>query len=249
MTNYSIVRILIVSVSLVLCGCEDSGELPTGSIDNQRDAEPYSRDEVSDDHGEYTRCNSRIGEQLIETTWFMSGLPVIRTRWQPNGYGHLFDFAKSGSLVSVSEARSGIKHGLELHFDESGNIVGRRRFKEGQEIPAVDENNPYDAPPVDLELKEFFREGEAGLYVSLREYSRLEQVVESRWYLNDGTLAMRSEFGADNYGHSFYFHPDGSIKTIAEARFGLFDGLALRFSQDGDLTYELWVNGVVVCSR
>jgi hypothetical protein len=170
----------------------------------------------------------------------------MRTEWQPNGYGHLFSFSSDGSLAAGGGARCGAKNGREVRLDGNGRVVGTTRFEDGRDTNTEKLSN---APPEGLEVSESPRQGSSGPYVMLRQYSRSGQVVESRWYLPDSTLAIRSVFGDDGYGHSFFFRDDGSIRVIAEGQYGRFDGLALEFTEDGEQVSKLYVGGVLICSQ
>ncbi len=207
----------------------------------------YERTETTDDNGNLI-VECRIGDRLMETTWYSAGWPVMRTKWHSNGYGHVFEFSSNGLLLAISEAIFGTKNGLEIRFDEIGQVVNLARFANGKELKP-EEFKELPDPPDELEVREHVTEGTSGMYVSLSEYLQAGQLVESRWYHPDSKLAIRSVFDESGYGLALFFRANGSIRLIGEVKYNLFDGLAWRVSAEGEQSSKYYVNGTVVGSR
>lgn len=234
-------RSMMMCLVLLLCSCDERHASTIGSDDLATDT--YKREvTVTEVTG---RQDYYVGDRLVESIWLVSGRPSMRTVWQPNGYGHLFGFSESGALLWVSEARFGTKHGVEMQLDPRGYIVKTTRFHDGRETEPAETGDSSDAPPEGLDVEEYQGLTDSDeVYVQLREYSSEGQIRESRWYLPNGDLAMRSRWGGDGYGHAFFFSRfDGSLEFVTEGRFGVANGLALRFTEDGEQVREVYIVG------
>ncbi len=239
--NVCLLAVLIVSVA----ACDGTSEQEPASSRNSESLQ-FSRSE-SYENDSIRRVDNYLGETLRQTTWFYQGWPLMRTRWQSDGYGHVYEFTPSGHLIGISEAIYGVKHGYECHLDSFGHIVNVRHFVDGEETDGEPGTKWVEPTGPEVEVEEHYAESDTGMYLQLRIFTRQDQVIESHRFLPDGSLALRTRKAADGYGLAFFSHLNGAISLVSEARFGLLDGTAIAISEDGQQIRRMYVNGGIVC--
>ena len=182
--NVCLLAILIVSVA----ACDGTSEQEPASSRNSESLQ-FSRNE-SYQNDSIRRVDNSLGETLKQTTWFYQGRPLMRTRWQSDGYGHLYEFTASGHLIGISEAIYGVKHGYECHLDAFGHIVNVKHFVDGEETDGEPETKRVEPTDPEVDVEEYYAESDTGMYLQLRIYTRQDQVIETHRFLPDGSLAF-----------------------------------------------------------